>query len=382
MAEFIIEEYYEKYQKKTYLDVFFDFLKDKFESDKIDDEYFTLVNEADLLESLDYFILARKVTARSTASAYIGKLRTLFKDLEKDYGITNDIFINGNFMPMFDEKVKNRISVLNETIDKNLATDEQYNAVVDAIIDFDNEYSYEKVVEGIDQYLVENSVNASLRPFRKLCSICATQLVIEYGLKNNVIRDIKLTDIDLTNNIIKRGKYSIPLSKMLRKNIERYIQIRDYILLNTKRTQEWLFINYTGESFHKTYYAENLFYLLASLNNDANETDPYARRVLIKMIEKGFNAEMICDITGYKDTVYKNVCAIVNNNDNQVNEKLGGFVNEVDLHKENIAKKGYINCPICGKSVKAVSSELVLIKKKNDDALYLACKNCGGHNGW
>jgi len=205
--------------------------------------------------------------------------------------------------------------------------------------------------------------------------------VIEYGLKNNVIRDIKLTDIDLTNNIIKRGKYSIPLSKMLRKNIERYIQIRDYILLNTKRTQEWLFINYTGESFHKTYYAENLFYLLASLNNDANETDPYARRVLIKMIEKGFNAEMICDITGYKDTVYKNVCAIVNNNDNQVNEKLGGFVNEVDLHKENIAKKGYINCPICGKSVKAVSSELVLIKKKNDDALYLACKNCGGHNG-
>lgn len=55
MAEFIIEEYYEKYQKKTYLDVFFDFLKDKFESDKIDDEYFTLVNEADLLESLDYF---------------------------------------------------------------------------------------------------------------------------------------------------------------------------------------------------------------------------------------------------------------------------------------------------------------------------------------
>lgn len=109
MTEFIVEEYYEKYQKKTYLDVFFDFLKNKFESNKIYIEYFTLVNEADLLESLDYFILIRKVTARRTASTYIGKLRTLFKDLEKEYGITNDIFINGNFMPMFDEKVKNRI---------------------------------------------------------------------------------------------------------------------------------------------------------------------------------------------------------------------------------------------------------------------------------
>ena len=29
MTEFIVEEYYEKYQKKTYLDVFFDFLKKK-----------------------------------------------------------------------------------------------------------------------------------------------------------------------------------------------------------------------------------------------------------------------------------------------------------------------------------------------------------------
>ena len=58
MTEFIVEEYYEKYQKKTYLDVFsFDFLKNKFESNKIYIEYFTLVNEADLLESLDYLTL-------------------------------------------------------------------------------------------------------------------------------------------------------------------------------------------------------------------------------------------------------------------------------------------------------------------------------------
>ena len=57
MAEFIVEEYYEKYQKKTYIDVFFKFLQDKFESEIIDIEYFELVNEADLLESLEYFIV-------------------------------------------------------------------------------------------------------------------------------------------------------------------------------------------------------------------------------------------------------------------------------------------------------------------------------------
>ena len=111
MTEFIVEEYYEKYQKKTYLDVFFDFLKNKFESDKIDLEYFASVNEVDLLESLDYFILIRKVTARRTALTYIGKLKILFGDLENQYGVKNDIFVNGNFLPGFQEKVNNKVSV-------------------------------------------------------------------------------------------------------------------------------------------------------------------------------------------------------------------------------------------------------------------------------
>lgn len=164
--------------------MFFKFLCDKFESEIIDMEYFALVNEADLLESLDYFIVTRKVTARRTASTYMGRIKILFDNLEKYYGITNDIYVNGNFLPEFEEEVKNRISILNETIDKSIATDEQYDILVNEINEFEQNYSYEGAVEGIDKFLTENNVKSdALRMFRLICSICATQMVINMVLK-------------------------------------------------------------------------------------------------------------------------------------------------------------------------------------------------------
>lgn len=381
MAEFIVEEYYQKYQKKTYIDVFFKFLQDKFESKIIDIENFALVNESDLLESLNYFIVTRKVTARRTASTYMGRIKILYDNLWKYYGITNNIYVNGNLLPEFEEKVKDRISMLNETIDKSLATDEQYEALVNEIIEFEQKYSYEEAKEGIDKFLDENNLKSdALRMFRVLCSICATQMVIEYGFKNNVVRDIQLKDIDIEKGIIIRNGYILPLSEMLKRNLTRYLRLRDYILLKTKRTQDCLFVNFDGDTFYKDNFATNLFYILGLLNDGAVETDPFARRCLVEMIEKGFNENLISEITGYKNTVYKKVCNIVNANKEQMQRKITEFVNEADNQKIKIERKGYIHCPMCGKSIKAVSDELVLIKKREDSTLYLACKNCGGHN--
>lgn len=381
MKEFILEEYYKNYQKKTYLDVFFDFVLDKFESEKIEGQYFALLNENDLLESLNYFITVRKVTAKQTASAFWGKLKKLYENLEKYYGIANDFYVNGNFLPELEERARNRYSVLNDTIDKSIATDDQYDILVNEIKEFEQKYSYEEAVEGIEKYLQENNLKSEeLRMFRLICSICATQMVLEYGFKNNIVRDIKLSDIDLERGIIKRNGYTFPLSAMLKRNLDRYLEIRKYILIRTKKEQEWLFINFDGEPFHTQDYAAKLFYILSVLYEGV-ETDPFARRCLIEMIEKGFNAELISELTGYKDTVYKNVCSIVNSNKEYVEKKLADFINEVDNHKTKIMRKGYIYCPICGKPVKAVSDELVLIKKRDDDFLYLACKKCGGYNG-
>ena len=226
MKEFIVEEYYQKYQDKMYIDVFFKFVADIFDSDKIESEFFALLDEADLIESLDYFIIVRKVTAKQTASTYWGKLKKIYEHLDKYYGVTNDLFINGNFIPSLETAAKTRISVLNDTIDKSIATDEQYEMLVNEIKSFEQKYLYEEAVDGIDKYLSENNlVSEGLRMFRYICSICAIQMVLEYGFKNNVVRDLKLCDIDLEKGIISRNEYTLPLSAMLKRNLEKYLII-------------------------------------------------------------------------------------------------------------------------------------------------------------
>jgi integrase len=49
-------------------------------------------------------------------------------------------------------------------------------------------------------------------------------------LKNSSIIQIKISDIDLDNGVIKRGKYSFPISDELKKDLDQYIQIRQYLL--------------------------------------------------------------------------------------------------------------------------------------------------------
>ena len=149
--------------------------------------------------------------------------------------------------------------------------------------------------------------------------------------------------------------------------------------MKTGKSQEWLFVNYDGNPFSTRDYAARLFYILNDLF-DGVETESFARRCLMEMIERGFNSELINEITGYKDTGYKNVCKIVNANKEHIQKKLSDFIYESQKHRTRIMRKGYIYCPICGKSTKAVSDELVLIKKQNDNLLYLACKRCGGSN--
>lgn len=387
MRAFILEEYQkmyqEKYKEKRNENSFFEFIKEKFGDEEIKNEYFSQLDANDLLQSLEYRIVNGKITARGTANRYIGALKKLYERLEKEYGITNGLYVNGDFTPEFTEIANKRISLLNEKTDKDIAIDEDYKRLVKKIEEFGEEFSYEKAIEGIDKFLYEkNDKSSELRMFRYACSVCSVQLVLECGLKSNVIIDIKLEDINLKNETINRNGYLLPLSSSLRKNLSNYLKVREYILEKTNRKQDRLFIDFAGDSYHeegKTPVYENLFYILKDLFKSV-QTDKFARRHLIRMVEHGLNGGLIGDITGYKGDVYKKVCETVNNDKESGQKKLDEIFSSMPSSEPLFTPKGYIICPECKKAVKAVSEELVLVKKKNDTTLYLACKKCGGYN--
>lgn len=56
------------------------------EDEKFVKEYFEIVNENDLIESLNYYIVKNHVTAQITADNYISSINTFYEKLHEKYG--------------------------------------------------------------------------------------------------------------------------------------------------------------------------------------------------------------------------------------------------------------------------------------------------------
>ena len=144
-------------------------------------------------------------------------------------------------------------------------------------------------------------------------------------------------------------------------------------LILLQRTKEVLFIKCNGEEIESSSASDKLFGRVMG-EESSKESSPYAYRCIERMIRAGFSLNMIREITGHSDTVYKNLCNFIES-ENSIHQKIIEFV--LPRNTEKTWKKYYMNCPICGKELKAVSQNLVLIKKHNDEMLYLYCRECG-----
>lgn len=390
-------DYIEKYitnnkQERTHAEVFFEFLSTQvFDNDVLDADDFSLLNENDLIRSLEYYIERNQITSKQTAGAYVGYLKKIFGNLENDYKIQNDVYVNGDFVRSFYLTVEKTTSKLNSRVNKDMATDEEYRELIEKIESAEQKYSYDTAVSEIDsqidiyiekceEYDLKRQINKRERVpeeptilFRLIMSICATRMVVECGLRNSSIILINISDIDLDNGVIKRGKYSFPLSDDLQKDLYEYIRIRQYLLAKLEKNQEKLFIKCNGEAIESTSASDKLFGRVMG-EESSKESSPYAYRCIERMIRAGFSLSVIREITGYSDTVYKNLCGFIES-EQSIQQKIVEFV--LPRNAEKTWKKHYINCPICGKEIKAVSQNLVLIKKDNDEILYLYCRECG-----
>lgn len=398
MTFFDREKYNKKFlknplsQEKKQVDFYFDFLLQMFESDELDEDYFGLINCDDLLESLKNYIRVSKITARGTASSYIGNIRKLYENLETYYGIKNeDIYVNKNFVTYITEKSKVIYATLNKTTDKETATDEEYENLLSNIKEEENKYSYNAAVEGFKKYVyVDNRNKLSDGPdsFRLIRAVCASRFVYEFGIKNKEIVKMKVSDVNLEQGIITRGRYKLRLSEEFKKSLIEYIKIRRYWLLNLEKESAFLFISRNGDEMSINQASNKLFGSIISKSNKkrSKSTDYFARKCLTRMINQGFNSLFIEEITGYKKNTYEKLCESINEDKEYTENKLLDFT-KVDRNSKietknkssvRIWKKGFIYCPECGRELKAVADELVLLKKENDEKLYLCCKICGG----
>lgn len=383
MDKFVPKEYIEKFiptnrSEKTQMEVFFEFISAQiFNNEEYTVEDFVYLNNDDLLESLKYYIKCNKVTAKGTAKAYLGYLKNFFVNLEGYYKVNSDIFVNGNFLQALWDEADKIISLLNdkEETNTNIATNEEYDNLVQKIKEAEHKYSFETAMTEIDKY-VENGCLGKLEKFRLILSVCATQMLLEYGFANRTIIEIRISDIDLEKGVIKREIYELPIPNSIKNNLNEFIKIRNYLLFKLETTQDKLFIKYDGNSISLAEAADKLFSGVMG-DKSSKASKPFAKRCIERMIDAGLNSQVIRELTGYSNDVYQNACDFVNeNNVNNIQNKINEFI--TPTQSKSVRKIGYVDCPMCGKkSIKATSDEFVLIRKPGDNSLYLACKECG-----
>ncbi len=140
-------------------------------------EYFEIINENDLIESLKYYIVRNHVTAQITADNYISFITTFYEEIYEKYGIVNDIFLNLEMKKTLLRRTREITTSLRKTESKDIATDEQYETLRDGLKDAMSHFRYSEICQEIVEY--KNKSIRNIKNYYRLLSTITVNIVFE-----------------------------------------------------------------------------------------------------------------------------------------------------------------------------------------------------------
>lgn len=395
MGEIIVVNFnlkeFEKTNTNTKKKIFIEYLYEKYgganDNEGFDNVYFHLVNDDDLIESLEYYIAKNSITAQVTAENYITYIAEFFKMLSEEHGIENEVFNNKSLNNKFLSKSKKIIGRLKLSVSKDCASDEQYEKLNDGMDKFVNELVINDIYNEIIQFKDGKIKNIKL--YNRFISIISIKLIMKFGISNLKTISLKFNDFDMIDNIVNVNGFRLELGKELTEIIIKYISVREYILKLYDVEQSNFFIKYNGTLYttdsnnnkdkNKADYCS--FFKIMFDIIDTRSADLFSTRTILEMLSSGIDISTIVKLT---DKSMKKCFKLQNNNNDEyeINKKLQLFFykDKFTEKKKIIKKKGYFKCPFCDNEVRAISDELVLVQFENDNAKYLACRECRGVN--
>lgn len=142
-----------------------------------------------------------------------------------------------------------------------------------------------------------------------------------------------------------------------------------------------LFIARTGKPYINKYnQAENGRLFIQVDKDKAFDVTGLQNRTIIRMVAKGANVNLLCELTGTDEKTIGRICDY-NEKDIKAFEDLFGNVRETRVAEKEKQAKGLIRCPFCGEYQDASSKNWILIQIEGDDNKYIACRECRGYDG-
>lgn len=382
MQEFDLEIYRANANAK--LLSFFEYLYIKLglkEDEKFLKEYFEIVNENDLIESLNYYIVKNHVTAQITADNYISFITKFYEELYEKYGVTNEIFLNLEMKKRLIKRTKGITTSLRKTESKDVASDEQYETLRIGLKDTMSHFEYEDIRQELTDY--NNKSIKNTEQYYSLLSAITVNIVLEYAIKQISIARLLLSALNLRGKYIKINDYKLPLNNDMIRLFNLYLPIRSFILQTFSENSEWLFVTAEGQSCLRPTKGgkgqinyDTFFKIVGDYTEGKKSLTSFANKRIIEMIRAGVDISTISELTEKPaNTIAK--LDDVSREQRQKEEALLKFLKE-DKNNFKIRRKGYIDCPYCGNSYEAVSENWLLVQFVKNGKLYLACKECQG----
>ena len=331
------------------------------------------LNEKNIIASLEHYISLGGHSRRS-ANSYITYVTQIFEDLSRKYNIKNELFINKDRYAELKESVKPLISMLNEGISKESASDDEYTTMLEEVNKVERTINRDSVIEEV---IYKEKGDC----FIDLLSVIATRLVLDFGFKNVVLTKIKITDYDVQNNTLWINGMVLPLTSVYRDLMKLYLEARELAVSKTQIETELLFVNIKGNDFRATSAPDYgaLFRIAKNLTKSVS-MEKYAYNRIIKMFSMGVDINTIKHLTGF--SVDKIFALREEYNDEVVGLNPNVYFSRDAESKESgmntYEEKKYINCPICNRLVTTEASEWVVVLYEDSQSPVLACKYCGG----
>ena len=275
------------YRRKIY--IFHEFVTLELKANDINYIYVLTAMGLDrLLDSVAYYQRVGNIKSRATIDVYYAVLGNFFKFIYEEYGWKNDYFYDYEHINQFKIAYENKIKEigLNNSkqeppVDKDVAKE---------ILNRCNQL--------IDDVDIEDVLMKKKGVYSNYISALMVKLVLLYGLRNDVIRKLKLGDYNIDLNKLTVNKFCVRLPDRLAMQMKRYIEIRDAVLAGC--VNDRLFFDDTN--FEKELDNTKMFIVLNSVTGNA-QSRAVAKYAIIEMLKNGISAEIIMEFTGYKKNV-------------------------------------------------------------------------------
>lgn len=172
---------------------------------------------------------------------------------------------------------------------------------INFMIDYDDaKMILEECNKNIENVDVEKILDVQHGVYSNYISSLIVKFVLAYGLKNDTIRKMKITDYDENLNYIIINEYKVRLPDGLAMQMKKYKELRKIFLEKYGFESERLFFD--NNDVDKKLDNTKMFIMLKKVigNVQAEEVAKYA---IVQLLQNGVTDYIISDFTGYKKDI-------------------------------------------------------------------------------